>query len=285
MQGKEVPQVFDDESARSFFLESVNRERAAARLPPVRLEPDLDRFAGIRVAELVASPSPADPLVGDALHGRAKQAGYDAQFLSEMIVEAVGREPAAIASSWSPGYSARSLVVREDIRDLGIGIGHRSDGDLYVFLFALSKGDSFAEKTRGLANRERLRSEMLTSVSAERRKARRLPLRIDGRLERAAQRHADDMLARGYYGHETPEGVGPRERAAAAGYEGAGIGENLAQGQYSVEEVMDGWMKSPGHRRELLEPSFSHVGFGFAHGRNGRGYQTYWVQLFGTPMR
>ena len=124
---------------------------------------------------------------------------------------------------------------------------------------------------------------MLARVNSERVRAGLPPLRREEHLERAAQRHAQDMLARSFYGHETPQGVGPFARALAAGYRPGSIGENVARGQFSVEEVMDGWIKSPPHRRQLLDPEFSEVGFGFAHGHNADGYQTYWVQLFGRP--
>ena len=74
-----------------------------------------------------------------------------------------------------------------------------------------------------------------------------------------------------------------RERARAAGYDWRAIGENIAEGQLSVAEVMETWMNSPGHRRNILEKGFKELGVGLALGRSGDGYQVEWVQTFGTP--
>jgi len=61
------------------------------------------------------------------------------------------------------------------------------------------------------------------------------------------------------------------------------IGENIAEGQGSVAEVMEGWMKSPSHREHILSLSFKEIGMGVAFGHNGRGWEVVWVQVFGTP--
>jgi len=123
---------------------------------------------------------------------------------------------------------------------------------------------------------------MLARVNAERRKAGVPALKSNPKLDAAAQRHAGDMLARAYFAHESPEGKTVRERARAAGYDWRAIGENIAEGQLSVAEVMETWMNSPGHRRNILDKGFKELGVGLALGRSGDGYQVEWVQAFGT---
>jgi uncharacterized protein YkwD len=54
-------------------------------------------------------------------------------------------------------------------------------------------------------------------------------------------------------------------------------GENIAAGQKTAEEVMDGWMNSEGHRANILNPDFTHIGIGYVQGGD---YGTYWTQLF-----
>ena len=93
--------------------------------------------------------------------------------------------------------------------------------------------------TSGAAGDPRLE---IPRVDAERKKAGVPPLRSNDRLDQAAQRHAQDMLARHYFAHESPEGQTVRERARAAGYDWRAVGENIAEGQLSVDEVMDTWM-------------------------------------------
>jgi uncharacterized protein YkwD len=125
---------------------------------------------------------------------------------------------------------------------------------------------------------------MLDKVNAARRKAGAPPLRSDPLLEKAAQKHAEDMLARGYFAHESPSGTTVKERAREAGYEWRTIGENIAEGQFTVDEVMDTWMESPGHRRNILDPAFTEIGIGLALGKGKNGERNVlWVQNFGAP--
>ncbi len=67
-------------------------------------------------------------------------------------------------------------------------------------------------------------------------------------------------------------------RAKAAGYTYQGVGENVAWGQRSVQEVMTAWMNSPGHRANIMNGSYKHVGVGQQQGSAGG---LYWTQLFG----
>lgn len=76
-------------------------------------------------------------------------------------------------------------------------------------------------------------------------------LRRDGRLDEAARRHSQDMAARGYFSHTSPEGLSPSDRAGAAGYP-HGAGENIAAGYRDARAVVDGWLKSAGHCRNML---------------------------------
>lgn len=101
-------------------------------------------------------------------------------------------------------------------------------------------------------------------------------LRIDPSLTRAAQGHAADMAQRGYFDHETPEGRTPWDRIKAA-LQGAlpfrAMGENIAMGYRSAEATCTGWMNSPGHKRNILDPTFTLIGAGWVDG--------YAVQNFG----
>lgn len=75
--------------------------------------------------------------------------------------------------------------------------------------------------------------------------------RRDARLDAAARLHSEDMAARDYFAHVTPEGLTPTDRATAQGY-GGGVGENIAAGHANARAVMIGWMASAGHCRNIL---------------------------------
>jgi uncharacterized protein YkwD len=175
----------------------------------------------------------------------------------------------------------RQLLAPES-RDLGVGLDRIGGAPLHALLVAEPTADWFARGTAGLRDLVRVRSEVLAAVNAERKKAGAHPLKPNSRLDQAAQRHAQDMLARHYFAHESPEGKTVRERARAAGYDWWAIGENIAEGQLSVGEVMDTWMHSPGHRRNILDPNYRELGVGLALGRSGDGWQVEWVQVFGA---
>jgi uncharacterized protein YkwD len=108
------------------------------------------------------------------------------------------------------------------------------------------------------------------------------PLRANALLERAAQSHAQDMAERNFLGHEATSGSMPGERAKTAGYAWSSIGENIAAGQTSAEEVVDSWLDSEGHCENLMDPGYSETGVAHAISRSSdKG--TYWVQIFGKP--
>lgn len=104
------------------------------------------------------------------------------------------------------------------------------------------------------------------------------PFSHDRRLDRAAQKHAEDMLSRGYFSHTTlGSNASVQDRILAEGYDPRGWAENIAQGQRSQGEVLQAWVDSPGHNRNLnanLED--------FALGAAGSGSKLTWVLVLAT---
>lgn len=98
-------------------------------------------------------------------------------------------------------------------------------------------------------------------------------VRFNGRLNRAAQGHADDMLDNNYFSHTGLDGSSVEDRIRAQGYDPVAFGENIAGRQQSDEEVLRAWRDSPAHNRLLLARSVDEFGLGVA----GRGADTRWV--------
>ncbi|WP_236542813.1 CAP domain-containing protein [Spiractinospora alimapuensis] len=115
--------------------------------------------------------------------------------------------------------------------------------------------------------------EVVRLTNSERAAAGCDALRVDDRLTQAAQDHSEDMARREYMDHETPEGLDPSDRAEAAGYD-ALSGENVAAGQRSAQEVVDAWMNSEGHRRNIVDCDNVAIGVGER--------DFYWTQKFGA---
>jgi uncharacterized protein YkwD len=133
--------------------------------------------------------------------------------------------------------------------------------------------DFLREMALDLANQDRSRRGLST-------------LRADTLLSRAAQRHAEDMLRRGYFSHYSPEGRTPSDRFLAVGGR-IGAAENLFMlrdsslrrtgvGLDRLTYFERGWMRSPGHRQNLLDRRYGRFGFGLATS----GDRIYAVQLF-----
>jgi uncharacterized protein YkwD len=117
-------------------------------------------------------------------------------------------------------------------------------------------------------------ARVLTLVNQARASAGCQPLTEDKRLDQAAQGHSDDMSAHNYFSHTSQDGRTFVDREEKTGYPSPG-GENIAEGYTSADAVMDGWMHSDGHRRNILDCSFATIGIGVTT----KGW--YWVQDFG----
>ncbi|MFJ9697651.1 sigma-70 family RNA polymerase sigma factor [Kitasatospora sp. NPDC101183] len=122
--------------------------------------------------------------------------------------------------------------------------------------------------------------QLVDLVNAERAKAGCGPLRIDPRLHAAAQKHTDDMAARGYFDHTGPDGVRADARITASGYRWSQWGENLDRGPATPATVLARWMDRGIHQTNLLDCGFKDVGIGVATTPNG----TYWTQDLAAPM-
>ncbi|ORX95119.1 SCP-domain-containing protein [Basidiobolus meristosporus CBS 931.73] len=114
---------------------------------------------------------------------------------------------------------------------------------------------------------------MLRLVNKQRRLNGQAPLRLDNRLIRAAQKHTDYQARVDQMTHDEP-GRPMSSRVSETGFKWSAVGENVAKGYGSIEAVMVGWMNSPGHRSNILNPSYTHLGSGYSANGN------YWTQNF-----
>jgi uncharacterized protein YkwD len=139
------------------------------------------------------------------------------------------------------------------------------------------------------AGMDGLRERSLDLVNRTRHVAGRAPLVLDERLNEAAQAHADDMLKRGYFAHESPKGENVMDRYLAAGGSADRlVAENISLCRHCpvpanagvVEELHRGWMNSPEHRANILSDGLSLYGFAIAEDKSGTRYA---VQAFAGP--
>jgi uncharacterized protein YkwD len=108
------------------------------------------------------------------------------------------------------------------------------------------------------------------------------PVRLSQTLGGVAFGHADDMAKHNYFEHEDLTGRSPADRVRAVGYQEKLVGENIAYGPKSAEEVVQGWLDSPGHCENIMDPRFAEMGIAYAAGQASR-RGLFWVQLLVAP--
>lgn len=105
------------------------------------------------------------------------------------------------------------------------------------------------------------------------------PLTYNAALRTAAYNHSKDMAVRGFFSHTNPDGLDPFARMRAAGYNNfTAAGENIAAGQSTPEQVVAGWLQSPGHCANIMNAAYRDLGVGYYAGGS---YRYYWTQNFG----
>jgi uncharacterized protein YkwD len=108
------------------------------------------------------------------------------------------------------------------------------------------------------------------------------PLTASQTLDSVAFGHAADMAEHDYFEHEDRSGRSPAARVRAAGYREKLVGENIAYGPQSANDVVQGWLGSPGHCENIMDPRFTEMGIAFAPG-HGTKRGLYWDQLLAAP--
>jgi uncharacterized protein YkwD len=155
---------------------------------------------------------------------------------------------------------------------------------------ALTSGALAANAVVGRESSATVRARVVTLVNAARSHGRRCgserfaaapPLSASPKLNDAATAHARDMARTNYFEHRGADGSQPKDRVIRAGYQPRLTGENIAFGPESAEEAVAGWLASPGHCANIMDPRFQQIGVGLGVGR-GRA-RIYWVQDFGAP--
>lgn len=126
---------------------------------------------------------------------------------------------------------------------------------------------------------EALEKLVLELTNKEREEQGLKPLVWNEQLARTARAHSRDMVERGFFAHNNPDGQTPFDRMKAAGINYSIAAENIAAGQATPELAVEEWMNSPGHRRNILNPELRELGVGLVRGGV---YGIYWTQNFAT---
>lgn len=198
-------------------------------------------------------------------------------------------EPSFRAASWAA--AALSLVLLSACGDRDVTtpppLGHRHAPDSEAQLAGPPDTQSLGA---GPAASCGMRTEeALQRINAARAAGRRCgshgmapapPLRWDAQLQSAAEGHSQDMARRNYFEHRSPEGREVSQRVSASHYRWKSVGENLAGGDRSIAEAVEGWLNSPDHCENLMDPKFVDVAVACV-AQPGTEWGTYWTMVLG----
>lgn len=126
-------------------------------------------------------------------------------------------------------------------------------------------------------NVKNVETEVLNLVNQERQRAGLQPLQMDWELARVARTKSEDMATKNYFSHQSPTYGSPFDMMKHFGIQYKSAGENIASGQRTANEVMASWMKSQGHRENILKPDYQYIGVGYYQGGQ---YGHMWTQQF-----
>lgn len=125
-----------------------------------------------------------------------------------------------------------------------------------------------------------LETEVIRLCNIERTNRGLPALTTNWQCSRVARYKSQDMIDKNYFAHQSPTYGSPFDMMEAFGLRFSAAGENIAYGQRTAREVVNGWMNSPGHRANILSQAFTQIGVGAAKKSNGT---LYWTQMFMKP--
>jgi uncharacterized protein YkwD len=265
--------AFGLDAAAADLYAAINRLRAgggdcavAENLAPLKPQAVLERVAG-------------DLARGDQLQTSLQAAGYRATRTSTLSIKGDGAGAQAEGKLAQAGYC-------KQLQDAALTeIGIYQDARQVWIVMAAPFASSLAISAQAAGQRV---LELVNAARATPRncgnkpfKAAR-PLRWNDTLAAASLLHAEDMARNSYFSHTGRDGSNPAQRVARAGYRYRATGENIAAGQMNPEDAVAGWIKSPPHCANLMNPAFTEMGVAYAVGP-ASDMGVYWSQAFGTP--
>ncbi|MBP5857896.1 hypothetical protein KAJ83_12830 [Marivibrio halodurans] len=277
------------DGAERGLIEAINQLRIERGIAALRHEPRLARIAG----DFAGASARGAPRSDRALDVSARLRDHAYAFLSMRAFADLGvADPVVQARVWAEDPERRDPLLDPAYQEVGIGRVDLSErfagaageprvngGRTQVWGIVLAAPTSPVPAGWG--------ERVLENVNIFRQRYGLLPLSRNRLLDRAAQAHVEDMARRDYFAHRTPDGTGPADRVDRVGYHWSRVLENLAAGQPSAREVVQGWIDSKaGHREAMLDKTVREVGIGYTYRPQGGSrvpVQHFWAMTMAAP--
>ena len=236
-------------------------------------QPGKPAFAAVDALNDAAKSVASGYQLGDAL----KASNYRATKASNVRLGG-HMSSAAVLKAVAEGYC--DVLMNSALSEVGVDVQGRQYALIFAAPFrpAVRDPDQVRMQALALTNEARSRGVVCGGKSF----APVGPLTASEGLDLAAVAHAKDMAEHSYFSHQGRDGRKPADRITAAGYRWTTAGENIASGQESVQEAVAGWIESPGHCANLMNPRYREMGIANAVNAKSEG-GVYWVQTFGSP--
>ncbi|MFZ5944504.1 MAG: CAP domain-containing protein [Bacillota bacterium] len=279
LEPQPVPEPQPDPQSGEAQLEQqmaalINKDRMQNGLSSLTLNEKLTEIARIKAKDMESNQylsytSPTYGRTSDMLN----KAGIAYTVLAESIVAASSVEPAHKALMATAKHKGN--ILNPSVQQMGIGIVKSSRyGYIMVEVFlghsnspAAPSPDSEEPKTgaEGLTNQEKMELQMLGLINKARQEAGVSPLTMETKIVKVARLKSQDMIDKNYFAHTSPTYGSPFDMMEQFGINYRTAGENLA-GHYSVTGAHEALMNSAGHRRNILNPNYTHIGIGIVEG-------------------
>lgn len=261
---------------RAEMVRLINLQRSRAGLPLLEAEAKLAKAADTHAAAMARTTCVDFDCGGQKTDARLSTAGYRAQ-ASRFYVSAGRPVPEDMIREMMAESWGRDMILNPGFRHVAAGYGESDT--TYRHYWAIG----FAAPA--IENLDALVAEVVRLVNIERGIHGAPALAISRELNKSARFHANFMAENDCFNHLCPNEPNLGKRARNAGYEWRAVAENIAAGQEDAAEVVAGWMTSPGHRKNILNPRYKEIGIGYVLlDRDGGkvAMRHYWVQNFGA---
>lgn len=264
-------------------IAAFNAERSARDRPALVERAELARAAAAFARDLAKRRDTDPARSGDAgLRGHLRRSGYLPIQAFALFGFGYG-DADQLARALLDDRADAARLLDPDVGEIGIGHepGSFRTGDgrivrnTWVVLLAKTRFPPVPDAA----------SRLLATINRARIARGLQPVVPVDTLAAAAQEHVDDMIARGFFDHVSPDGSHPWDRATRHGYAFRKIGENLAAGLDSPDEVVRDWTASPGHAAIMFDPAFQEIGIGYRAGPLNTGKRSLvhiWAAEFGA---
>lgn len=215
---------------------------------------------------------------GGRLHAAIERTGYRATNSASMRVQGAAND-AQLLRTLAANYCDN--ITDPSFTDIGV---YRTKAQTWIVLAAplalptIRDATAIGDKVLALVNDARSKPRRCGSKSYPSAP----PLTKSAMLTQAALQHAQDMAAKNFFDHEGSDGNLPSQRVTKTGYEWGAVAENIAAGATTPEQVVNGWLDSPGHCTNIMGPMYTQMGIAYAVNPQSSG-GIYWAQDFAAP--